>query len=284
MLLATLRILGLLFVVYVVFVLLLSGCQRQMLYYPVRTTEEQSFALARDLGLEAWRGPDGELMGWRMPREASAGEARVALVFHGNAGFALNRGYFVQGFSRQQVSPPWSVYLFEYPGYGARPGRPSAAHFKEAAESALHAILAEKPASILLVGESIGSGVASHLAGKFPDEVDGLLLLTPFDSLHSVARSHFPYVPTRLLLRERFDNSQALESFSGPLAVVLAGNDEIIPVRFGERLYTDYDGPKRIWVQPGRGHNELDYYHRATWWQELEDFLQVHGFAVDGQD
>jgi len=108
-----------------------------------------------------------------------------------------------------------------------------------------------------------------------PEEIDGLILITPFSSLEDVATHHYPFLPVRLLLREHYDNVAALSAYNGPLAVILAGDDEIIPARYGQKLYQSYSGPKRIWIQHGRGHNTLDYTPQAPWWNEMAAFFEA---------
>ena len=65
----------------------------------------------------------------------------------------------------------------------------------------------------------------------------------------------------------------ALKEYSGPVAVLLAGEDYIVPTRFGQKLFDDYRGPKKLWVQQNAGHNSLDYNPKAAWWKEVSDFL-----------
>jgi uncharacterized protein len=252
--------------VYAGLLLVLAGCQRRMLYYPTRSAEVQIVQMAALDGLEPWRAEDGTLIGWR-PSELER-DQDVLLVFHGNAGFAAHRGYFVHGFS-----PSLAVYLFEYPGYGARSGRPSEPAFFAAGAEALQQIRTEHEGRILLGGESLGSGVACYLAGTYPDQVDGLFLSTPFNSLVDVARSHYPIFPVRWLLRDRYESAVYLKNYHGPIAFLLAERDEVIPMRFGRKLHDGYHGPKRIWLQAGRSHNTLDYDAHRSWWDEVLDFL-----------
>ena len=82
-----------------------------------------------------------------------------------------------------------------------------------------------------------------------------------------------PFLPVQRILRERYDAAEDLKGYAGPVAVLLAGRDEIIPVKFGQRLFDGYPGPKRLWVQEDRGHNSLDYDPQAGWWREMTGFL-----------
>ncbi|HEX2100147.1 MAG TPA: alpha/beta hydrolase [Candidatus Synoicihabitans sp.] len=251
---------------------LLGGCQRSLIYFPQRVTEAQVLAIAQAAGLSPWRDDSGQIIGWTAADVPAAGPARRAvLVCHGNAGFALHRDTYVAALGRRDDVEPWDVFLLEYPGYGARPGSPSETSLKAAAQAAAEVLFTRGYSSIFVVGESLGSGVASHLAATFPDRVAGLLLITPFTSLVDTAAHHYPRVVVRLLLTERYDNVAALTNYHGPLAVVLAEQDEVIPAALGRSLFEGYSGPKRLWVQP-RGHNTLALTPDEPWWRELGAF------------
>ena len=95
---------------------ILTALQRQIIYFPSVAGEQVLLERAAGLGLQPWRDDGGELVGWRT-ENAGTGSRRL-VVFHGNAGFALDRNYYVHGF--RALEQQWEVYLFEYPGYGAR--------------------------------------------------------------------------------------------------------------------------------------------------------------------
>lgn len=276
MLFTFLKMLGILLLIYGGLLLFVAGCQRNMIYFPSQGTEERLLKEADAKGMAAWRNAKQELIGWKASPEEGAQGGNAVVVFHGNAGYALHRDYFVNGFLSLNDPSPWTVHIFEYPGYGARPGRPSEDNLKATADKAVKRLFAENHSRIFLVGESLGTGIAAHLASTYPDQIDGLLLITPFTSFVDVGRKHYPIFPVGLLLRERYNNLEALQGYNGPVAFLIAGADEIIPPSLGRRLYESYDGPKRLWVQEGRGHNSLNYHPKASWWGEVIQFLKNH--------
>lgn len=246
-----------------------TSLQRQLIYYPQVEPEEVLLQVAASLGLRDWRDENGRLIGWRS--SDPGGGARRVVVFHGNAGYALHRDYYVAGFLAQPQN--WEVYLFEYPGYGARPGEPSESGIKAAAVEAVELLLSHGAGPLYLVGESLGSGVASYLSSRYPEQVSGLLLVTPFTSLVDVAAHHYSFLPVRALLGERYDSGKALRHYRRPVAFLVAGSDEIVPPTLGQRLYDSYRGPKWLHVEPGAGHNTLPFYPAAGWWREVTQFL-----------
>lgn len=270
---SVLKILGVAFLFYAAMVLMLAGCQRHLIYYPSRGGEAQLLQVAEETGMAPWRNAEGEIIGWKASaRGGEEEEVRTVVVFHGNAGYALHRGYFVNGF--QTLPGAWEVYVFEYPGYGSRAGRPSEARIVAGAEEAMGQLAREGRTGLYLVGESLGSGVATAMAERFPENTSGLLLVTPFTTLADVGQAHYPFFPVKLLLRERYDNRGALAGYSGPVAILLAERDEVVPARLGRELYESYAGPKRLWVQEGHTHNTLDLSAGASWWREVAEFWE----------
>ncbi len=249
-------------------VAMFTALQRQLIYYPEVASEPDLLAIAQRIGMQYWRDDDGHLIGWRT-RSAEGGGKRV-VVFHGNAGHALYRQYYAAGFLAQGAD--WSVYLFEYPGYGARSGKPSELDIKAAATNAIAELLEQDAGPLYLVGESLGSGVATHLAAEFGQQIAGVLLVTPFTSLTDVASKHYGFLPVRTLLSERYDSLDALKAYRGPVAFLVAGNDEIVPAALGHTLYESYNGPKWLREQAGAGHNSLSLGPSETGCGEVVDF------------
>jgi hypothetical protein len=247
--------------------LTIAALQRRLIYFPTTAPARQLVAAAQRLGLEPWE-IDGEIFAWRTPADRRA-QNRL-LVFHGNAGFALDRSYFL-GLPPDAES--WQVILAEYPGYGSRSARePSERSFRDTAETVLAHLRAEGDQPIFAVGESIGTGVAAWLAGSHPDGIAGLILITPMPSLPDVAAHHYPWLPVQSFLRDRYDAAEALRSYRGPVAFVVAEDDEIVPAALGRKLYDAYAGPKRLWVQERADHNTLDY--DPGWWAQVFAFVE----------
>ncbi len=167
----------------------------------------------------------------------------------------------------------WDVHLFEYPGYGARSGTLGEKSFNAAASAALATLRAEDARPIFVLGESIGSGPACALAAAHPQQIAGVCLVTPFARLGEVAAHHYPFLPVRLLLRDRWDNVAALANYPGRLAAQIAAEDEIVTAAQGHLLAEGFRGPKRVWVTPGARHNDVVVEPSDPWWRAASDFL-----------
>jgi len=249
---------------------MLTALMRRFLYFPNREDLTVLKGLAAKVGLEPWMDRRSRLLGWRRPSGLKGRPVRCLLVFHGNAGFALDRTYFVEGF--ESLGKGWDVYLFEYPGYGARSGSPSEKAIKNAAQEATRELLSSNR-QVYLLGESLGSAVAAHIASVPGRQASGIVLVTPFTSLADVARRNYPFLPVDLIMSERYDSVSALKSYGGPAAFIIAELDEIVSAESGLKLFEGYNGPKRLWLQKGKCHNTLAYRPSEKWWKEVAGFI-----------
>ena len=259
------RIVRIAVLVYVGLCLVVAGCQNKMLYFPTKHTERESLAHAADAGIAPWRDEHGKLIGWKRP--APHAKARL-LVFHGNAGCALDRTYYMEAFGAA-----WEVCILEYPGYGSRDGSPGKNAFIAAGRAAVESLIETDKRPIFLLGESVGSGAAAALAGAMPDEIAGAVMMIPFARLAEVAKAKFPWLPVSLLLRDNYDNVAALSAFRKPVVFVIAENDEVVGAAQGRKLHDAFQGPKKLIVLPGATHNDFPTEPSAGWFREASDFL-----------
>jgi pimeloyl-ACP methyl ester carboxylesterase len=163
--------------------------------------------------------------------------------------------------------------VVEYPGYADRPGVPSEQTLYQAAGEAVQ-LLATNGPPVYVVGESLGTGVAAYVAGHYPEQVAGVALLAPYTSLADVAQAHVFLLPVRWLICDRFPAEEHLCQYHGPVAVLVAGRDRVVPARLGRRLYAGYNGPKRLWQFPQADH-ETVMVQPAAIWEEIIAFWRA---------
>lgn len=249
--------------------------QSRLIYFPTRYSESLAVQAAVRAGLEPWRERNGTLIGWKTIGKGDSKPQARMVVFHGNAGEALGREYLAELFLALDKEIGWQIYLFEYPGYGCRPGKPGEKAIEEAALKAFDELIGEDSRPVYLFGESIGGGPACYLAGKRSSQVAGVMLSTPFTRLSDVAAIHYPYFPVRWLLRDRYDNVKALKNFPGPVGILVAGQDEVATPQLGRELYESYQGLKKLWIQEMAGHNTVVYLTADPTWREASLFLRT---------
>lgn len=227
--------------------------QRDLLFLPDTSRPSAARAAVPGMSDVELQTTDGlKLFSWYVP--AAAGRPTI-LYLHGNGGHI---GYRADR-ATALTAPGNGVLLVEYRGYGGNPGRPSEDGFHADGEAAL-AFLGGKgvsPGRIVLYGESLGSAVAIRLAAETAARgapVAGVVLESPFTSIAEVAQHHYPYVPARYLVRDRFDAASRVTAIKAPLFVMHGEKDRVVPFRFGQKLYEDAAEPKRGWFPLSADH------------------------------
>jgi len=202
----------------------------------------------------------------------AAGEARPRTLVLGFGGNAWN-GEDVASYLHE-LYPRAHVVTFHYRGYRPSTGRPSAKALIADAPLVFDAAVERvKPERTIVAGFSIGSGIAAGLASRRP--VDGLILVTPFDSLKAVAASLYSWLPVGALFTHEIDAAGALRGAKAPVAVLAAARDEIIPAERTDALRKRVPNLVFDRTIAGAGHN--DVYHRSEFHQAMREALKAVG-------
>jgi len=255
-----------------IYVLLCIGCasfQRRLIYFPPVLTPAQVDENARLENLERWTNSSGQPIGMKRlsPKQPADGQV---MVVYGNGSCATGSARFA---NQIQSVAAFDVFILEYPGYADRPGKPSQKNFFKAADEAFKSLPAGKPTYLL--GESLGTGVAAFLAGTYSNRVAGVVLFAPYNRLTDVGQYHAPVLPVRLILVDRYPSQDFLRTYHGPVGMLVAGADNVVPQKFGHRLYDAYDGPKHIWEFPADNHWSVTE-RSPDFWKEVLDFWNAH--------
>jgi fermentation-respiration switch protein FrsA (DUF1100 family) len=226
--------------------------QRRLIYVPEGVVAPAAEVLpgAREVTLTT---ADGlRLAAWYVPANG-AGRGVSVLVASGNGGNRSVRAPL----ARALASEGLSVLLFDYRGYGGNPGRPTEEGLAMDVRAA-HRFLVEEagvpPDRLLYFGESLGAAVVTELATEHPP--GGLLLRSPFLDLASVARVHFPYLPVRALLLERYPVGDRLGTVTVPTTVVYGDADTIVPPEHSLAVAAAVAHPARVVRVAGADHND----------------------------
>jgi len=237
-----------------------------MLYYPSSYLPSQADVAAGNMRF--WPTGPNDYRG--LVSAGPAGSARgTIVVFHGNAGTAADRVYYVQALTRLG----YRVLLAEYPGYGGRSGKPGEEVLVSDAKETLRLAFEQFGAPMVLLGESLGCGVAAAVAKDPPVTIGGIMLITPWDTLLSVAKDKFPWLPVRLFLRDAYDTIGNLKHYPGRIAIAGAGRDEVIPIEHARTLFESLPGNKKMYTIKGAGHNDWPGMVDLAWWKDITDFI-----------
>ncbi len=257
-------------IAYAVILLLVFVFQSRLVYFPQVERKLTATPLAAGLAYEEvqLRTADNvTLHGWWVP----AGDARGAvLLLHGNAGNISHRIGYLKMFHGLR----YSTLLVDYRGYGKSNGAPSEEgtyHDAEAAWSHLIETRKLDAREIVVVGESLGGGVATWLAAKYPPRA--LVLASTFTSVPDLGAKVYPWIPVRLLARITYGNLERLPKIGVPILIAHSRDDDIIPYAHAEMLFAAAREPKQLLPMSG-GHNDGFLFAREEWAATLGAFLE----------
>ncbi|MDI6616496.1 MAG: alpha/beta hydrolase [Syntrophaceae bacterium] len=256
---------------FLIMAMCVGGCnmQNRFLYFP-SAARPSSQVLERE-GMKLWQETAGDYQGLVAAVEAPAPNGTIVL-FHGNGGTALDRTFYVTPFAELG----FRVILAEYPKYGGRPGQVGEKPFVADGVETVRLAAEQYGTPLYVLGESLGCGVAAAVVKGTDLPVAGIMLITPWDTLASVAKSLFPFLPVKLVLTDTYDNAANLRSFQKNIAVIGAEHDEILPIRHAINLYDALpEGKKRMWIIKGAGHNDWPFHADASLFKEMTDFVMI---------
>lgn len=235
------------------YVLALIGAhflQRRLTYYPDIERVPPAVVGLTHVEERIIPTPDGErIVAWW-------GHARpgmpTLLYFHGNAGSLATRADRIARFLDRGAG----VFMMTYRGFGGSSGTPSERNNVADAKLAYEALVAAgvAPSEIVLYGESLGTGVAMQVAVARP--AAGIILDAPYTSLLDVAELHYPHLPSRYFMTDRYDTMKFLPGLKMPLLIVHGTEDRVVPAAMGLAIHQRAPGTKEIALIPGAGHSD----------------------------
>jgi fermentation-respiration switch protein FrsA (DUF1100 family) len=238
--------------IYVLLVVGMFAFQRSLLYYPsheyVSLTDAHANKALRELAVRTADGID--LKGWYAPATT---KPYTFVFFHGNGDSLYGDAEVPDPY----IAAGYGFLIAEYRGYSGLPGKPTEQGLYADGRAYLYGLMVQgvKSENIILMGHSLGTGVAVQLAGEF--KVGGLILLAPYRSMTKVAQKTYPYLPVRLILLDRYESEKKIGKVHVPVLIVNGAADEIIPASQGEQLFEMANEPRAFHSMPGRGHNDI---------------------------
>jgi len=278
---------------YLIILVMLAFFQRYLIYQPTRADaidpEVSGLVTGR---VEAIRVPtaDGlELNGWLVhalnpsvdTNHNGSAFPPVVVYFPGNAGHRGYRAIELDLLSRLGAD----AYLVDYRGYGDNPGKPTEANLAADAQAVWRFVTTTrhvKPTQVVLLGESLGGGVATRLASELSEAgtpPGGLILRSTFSSLVDTASYHYPWLPVGMFLIDRYPSAERIARVTCPVLVLHGNVDTIVPLELGKRLFEAAPAmsagaiAKTFVVLPGAGHNDIQYAAREPYRAAVKQFL-----------
>lgn len=238
-------------IIYCLLLLLLFIFQRNLIYFPTRFEEfyrDNSGPFER-ISITS---SDGiTINSWIAKGEP---DKKTFVFFHGNAGNAEHRIPMMNVLT----DAGHTVVLAEYRGYANNPGNPTERTLISDAETLMDYLIRQgtQEQGIILMGRSLGTGIATRLATKY--DIATLILIAPYTSLVDIAADTYPYFPVRLLMKDKFDNKAIIKNVKSPIFMFHGEMDTIIPLKFGKTLFESAPEPKKFITTPQADHNNLD--------------------------
>ena len=226
------------FVIYFLVLVFLYFYQRNLLYHP----NENNYSgdkISVDIEKVKIQTADNiELLGWYHKKNLK--DYKTLVYFHGNAGSLENRIHKLNHFQDMNIN----FLIIAWRGFNGNKGKPSERGLYLDGKSTIDWLIKKgvNEENIILYGESLGTGVATHLAQN--KNYAGVILETPFTSMVDAAKNFYPYVPINLLLKDKFENFKKVKNINAPILVMHGEVDKIVPFSMGKKIYEIANNPK----------------------------------------
>ena len=251
--------------IYISVLILLFIFQRNLMYHP---NENNYFGDKLEVDIEKVNIKTSDnlsLLGWFHKKDLK--KFKTILYFHGNAGKLENRIHKLNHFKDMDVN----FLIIAWRGFSGNEGKPSEKGLYIDGSSAIAWLkslgLTEK--DIILYGESLGTGVATHMAQD--NDYAGLVLETPFTSMTEAAKNFYPYIPVEILLRDKYKNDKKIKNISIPVLVMHGEADQIVPFWMGQKIYETANQPKYSYFTKYDDHM-MEYDEKLVF--ELKTFIK----------
>lgn len=215
------------------------------------------------------------LHGWYFPGKCAPQAETTLLYLHGNAGNMGDRLDKIQFLKRFG----WSLFAFDYRGYGGSEGTPSIEGVVKDSEAAFRYLAETRKTpdkKIVLFGESLGGAMAVHLAHQGP--VAAVILEGTFTSLRDLGSRIYRFLPS-LAIPDVYRSVDLIKHVKAPVLVIHGTDDEIVPFEMGQRLYDAAPHPKRIFPVKNAHHNDAYVTAKLDYLKEVEEFLAAAGLS-----
>jgi fermentation-respiration switch protein FrsA (DUF1100 family) len=193
--------------------------------------------------------PDGETL-HALHSEAAPGKPSV-LFFPGNADRIGNYAFFAEELAARGIG----LLAISYRGYPGSTGSPSESGLLTDGLAAFDWLSAQGNGDVVLLGQSLGSGVAVNAAAERP--ATGVILLSAYLSVLSVAQTQYPFLPVAALIKDAFRSDLSIAGVKQPKLFIHGRRDTVIPLSSGEALYRIAPEPKRMLIYDASGHNDI---------------------------
>ena len=233
-----LKLILIIFFLYFFVLVFLYFYQRNLLYLPNENNYSGDKISVDIQKVKIPTSDNIELLGWY--HEKNLKDHKTLVYFHGNAGSLENRIHKLNHFKNMNIN----FLIIAWRGFSGNNGKPTEEGLYIDGKSAIDWLIKKgvDEKNLILYGESLGTGVATHLAQN--KNYAGVILETPFTSMIDTAKKFYPYIPVSLLLKDKFENYKKIKNINSPILVMHGEVDQIVPFFMGKKIYELANEPK----------------------------------------
>jgi len=249
---------------YLIITFALYFFQRKLLYYPAINNYSGEKLNVSVEKVKIKTEDNIELLSWY--HKKNSGDYKTILFLHGNAGTLENRIYKINHLRNMNVN----FLIIAWRGFSGNKGKPTEKGLYEDARSALRWLKSKgvKEESIIIYGESLGTGVATEIAQN--KNFAGVILETPFTSMVSAGKSKYPFFPVSFLLKDKYESDKKIKNIKSPILIMHGEVDKLVPFWMGKKLYNLANEPKYSYFSKYDDHM-MEYNEKLL--NELKKFI-----------
>jgi len=239
-------------IAYLALLFIIFIFQRNLLYHP---NENNYFGDELKVKIEKVKiktSDNFELLGWYHEKDLK--NFKTLVFFHGNAGTLENRIHKINHFKDININ----FLIISWRGFSGNSGKPSEKGLYKDGESAINWLKEKnlKDTDIVLYGESLGTGIVTHIAQNY--KFAGVILESPFTSMVDAAKNVYPYFPIRFLLKDKYESDKKVKNITSPILIMHGEADQVVPFWMGKKIYKLANEPKYSYF-PEKDNHMMEY-------------------------
>ena len=260
-------ILSSLIIAYIAVIIFIYFYQRNLLYHPSENNYQNDKIQFNYDEIFITVDEQIQLKSWIIKKDFK--KFKTLVIFHGNAGHLSNRIYKLNELYKLDIN----ILLISWRGFSGNKGSPTEQNLYEDAEAAIKWLKDQKVRNnqIILYGESLGSGVAVEIGKR--NKYNSIILESPFTSIENSAKIYYPYLPVRLLLKDRYDSISKIKMIDYPVLIMHGKKDDVTPFSMGKELFEKANNPKHSYFTSDDDHM-MEFNSELL--NKIKDFIQKY--------
>ena len=238
--------------------------QRNLLYHPSENNYSGDQILVNVEKVKIETRDNIQLISWF--HEKNLNKHKTVLFLHGNAGSLENRIHKINHFKDMDIN----FLIIAWRGFSGNKGAPTEKGLYEDARSAVRWLKSKGVSenSIIIYGESLGTGVATEIAQN--KNFGGIILESPFTSMIDAGKDKYPFLPVKLLLKDKYESNKKIQNIKSPILIMHGKVDKIVPFHMGKKMYELANNPKYYYFSKYDDHM-MEYNENLL--KKVKDFI-----------